>query len=158
MTSWLPSPSSLLKLPSLFMSRNAGDRRLPHILYHDERTQIFARRNFSQQITVKTLKNSLWVVFKTLTLCSYNFWQGARFESCSVAFLFSFCLSLFLFRFGFCFVYLFVFLLLFVKYIPSRAKIVYLWINNLNFYRYLQFYTNKTVATCSHKIYFVTFC
>ena len=48
------------------------------------------------------------------------------FESCSLPFLFSFCLSL-------------VLLLLFVKYIPSRAKIVYLWINNLNFYRFLQF-------------------
>ena len=63
----------------------------------------------------------------------------------------------FLFRFRFCFVCLFVLLLMFVKYIPSRAKIVYLWINNLNFYRFLQFsflfycnifYKNKTVATC----------
>ena len=120
--------------------------------------RIFARKNFSQQITVKTLKNSLSVVFKTLTLCSYNFWQGAGFESCSVAFLFSFCLSIF------CFLFVFVLLLMFLKYIPSRAKIVFLWINNLNFYRFLQFlflfycnifYKTKTVATCSHKLPFI---
>ena len=65
---------------------------------------------------------------------------------------------LFSFSFLFCFDCLFV-LLLFLKYIPSRAKIVYLRINNLNFYRFLRlkflfycniFYKPKTVATCSH--------
>ena len=65
---------------------------------------------------------------------------------------------LFCFSFLFCFDCLFV-LLLFLKYIPSRAKIVYLRINNLNFYRFLRlkflfycniFYNPKTVATCSH--------
>ena len=65
---------------------------------------------------------------------------------------------LFCFSFLFCFDCLFV-LLLFLKYIPSRAKIVYLRINNLNFYRFLRlkflfycniFYKPKTVATCSH--------
>ena len=63
---------------------------------------------------------------------------------------------LFCFSFLFCFDCLFV-LLLFLKYIPSRAKIVYLRINNLNFYRFLRlkflfycniFYKPKTVATC----------
>ena len=76
-------------------------------------------------------------------------------------FLLSFSFS---FPFRFCFVCFFVLLLLFLKYIPSKAKIVYLWINNLNFYRFLQFsflfYCNifpktKTVATCSHKLPFI---
>ena len=106
---------------------------------------------------VKTLKNILSVVFKILTLCSYNFWQGAGFESCSVAFSFFLLSFSFLFPFRFCFVCLFVLLLMFLKYIPSRAKIVFLLINNLNFHRFLQFsflfycnifYKNKTVATC----------
>ena len=91
-------------------------------------------------------------------MCSYNFCQGAVFESWSVPFLFSFCLSLF------CFVFVFVLLLLFVRYIPSRAQIVYLWINNLNFYHFLQFsflfycnifYKTKTVATCGHRLPFI---
>ena len=134
----------------------------PHIPYdHAREVKIFARKNFSQQITVKTLKNSLSVVIKTLTLGSYNFWQGAEFKSCSVAFLFSLCLSLLFFRF--CFVCLFVLLLIFFKYIPSRAKIVYLWINYLNFHSFLHsllfycniFYKTKTVATCSHKLPFI---
>ena len=64
--------------------------------------------------------------------------------SCRVRILLStlsfFLLSFsFLFRFRFCSVCLFVLLLMFFKYIPSKAKIVYLWINNLNFYRFLQF-------------------
>ena len=46
---------------------------------------------------------------------------------------------------------------------PSSAKIVYLWINNLN-YRFLQltflfycniFYKTKTVATCSYRLLFI---
>ena len=94
---------------SFYVTQRRRERVLPHIPYHHAReVKIFARKNFSQQITVKTLKNSLSVVFKTLTLCSYNFWQGAGFESCSVAFLFSFCLSLFCFVFVFVlFAYLF---------------------------------------------------
>ena len=77
-------------------------------------------------------------------------------------FVFSFCLFAFLFRF----VYLFDLLLIvfFYIYTPSRAKIVYLWINNLNFYRFLQFkflfycnifYKTKTKATCSHRLPFI---
>ena len=125
---------------SLYVTQRRRERVLPHIPYHHAReVKIFARKNFSQQITVKTLKNSLSVVFKTLTLCSYNF-----FTRCWVRILLStlsfFLLSFsFLFRFLFCFVCLFVLLLLFVRYIPCRAKIVYLWINNLNFYLFLQF-------------------
>ena len=147
---------------SFYVTQRRRERVLPHIPYHHAReVKIFARKNFSQQITVKTLKNSLSVVFETLTLCSYNFLQGAGFESCSVPFLFSFCLSLLFFRF--CFLCLFVLLLMFFKYIPSRAKIVYLWINNLNFHRFLHsflfycniFYNTKTVATCSHKLPFI---
>ena len=153
-----PPPLSL----SLYVTQRRRERVLPHIPYHHAReVKIFARKNFSQQITVKTLKNSLSVVIKTLTLGSYNFWQGAGFKSCSVAFLFSLCLSLLFFRF--CFVCLFVLLLMFFKYIPSRAKIVYLWINNLNFHSFLHsflfycniFYKTKTVATCSHKLPFI---
>ena len=150
---------------SLYVTQRRRERVLPYILYHHAReVKVFARKNFSQQIIVKTLKNSLSVVFKTLTLCSYNFWQGAGFESCSVAFLFSFCLSLFCFLFVFFFVCLFVLLLMFLKYIPSREKIEFLWINNLNFYRFLQFsflfccnifYKTKTVATCSHRLPFI---
>ena len=125
---------------SLYVTQRRRERVLPHIPnHHGREDRIFDKKNFSQQITVKTLKNSLSVVVNTLTLCSYYFWQGTGVESCSVPFLFSFCLSLFLFRFRFCFVCLFLLLLMFVKYIPSRAKIVYLWINNLNFYRFLQF-------------------
>ena len=150
-----PPPPSL----SLHVTQRRRERVLPHIPYHHAReVKIFARKVFSQQITVKTLKKSLSVVIKTLTLCSYNFWQGTGFESCSVPFIFSLCLSLLFFRF--CFVCLFVLLLLlFVKYIPSRTKIVYSWINNLNFNRFLQFsflfycnifYKTKTVATCTH--------
>ena len=76
--------------------------------------------------------------------------------------------SVFLFFFFFFFVFvlfrLFIFLLLFLKYIPSRAKIVYLRINNLNFYRFPQFtflfycnifYKPKTVVTCSHRLPFI---
>ena len=72
----------------------------------------------------------------------------------------------FLFPFRYFFVCLFVLLLMFLKYIPSRAKIVFLWINNLNFYRFLQFlflfycnilYKTKTVATCSHKLPFLLY-
>ena len=102
------SPSLPLSL-SLYVTQRRRERVLPHIPYHHAtEVKIFARKNFSHQITVKTLKNSLSVVFKTLTLCSYNFWQGAGFESCSVAFLFSFYLSLFCFVFVFVlFAYLF---------------------------------------------------
>ena len=133
---------------------------------HRREVRIFAGKNSSQQITVKTLKNSWSVVVNTFTLCSYNFWQGAGFESCSVPFLFFLLSFSFLFRFRFCFVCLFVLLLMFFKYIPSRAKIVYLWINNLNFYRFLQFsflfycdifYKTKTVATCSYKLRFIIY-
>ena len=94
---------------SLYVTQRRRERVPSHIPYHHGReVKIFAWKNFSQQITVKTLKNSLWVVFKTLTLCSYNLSQGAGFESCSVAFLFSFCLSLFCFVFVFVlFAYLF---------------------------------------------------
>ena len=133
---WPPAPLSL------YVTQRRRERVLPHTPYHHAReVKIFARKNFSQQITVKTLKNSLSVVFKTLTLCSYNFWQGAGFESCSVAFLFSFCLSLFCFVFVFVlFAYLFCFCCLLDIY-GSRAKILYLWINNLNYYRFLQFHS-----------------
>ena len=67
------------------------------------------------------------------------------------------------FSFLVCFDCLFL-LLLFLKYIPSRAKIVYLRINNLNFYRFPQFtflfycnifYKPKTVVTCSHRLPFI---
>ena len=59
---------------SLYVTQRRRERVLPHILYHHAtEVKIFARENFSQQITVKTLKNSLSVVVKTLTLCSYNF-------------------------------------------------------------------------------------
>ena len=149
---------SLFLSPSLYVTQRRRERVLPHIPYHHAReVKIFARKNFSQQVIVKTLKNILSVVFKILTLCSYNFWQGAGFESCSVAFSFFLLSFSFLFPFRFCFVCLFVLLLMFLKYIPSRAKIVFLLINNLNFHRFLQFsflfycnifYKNKTVATC----------
>ena len=59
---------------SLYVTQRRRERVLPHIPYHHAReVKIFVRKNFSQPITVKTLKNSLSVVFKTLTLCSYNF-------------------------------------------------------------------------------------
>ena len=126
------------------MSRNAGERGSSPtslIITQGKSKSSLARKKFSQQITVKTLKNSLSVVFKTLTLCLYNFCQGAGFESCSVAFLFSFCLSLFCFVFVFVlFAYLFCFCCLLDIY-GSRAKILYLWINNLNYYRFLQFHS-----------------
>ena len=77
-------------------------------------------------------------------------------------FLLSFS-SFFFFRF--CSVLIVYFLLLlFLKYIHSRAKIVYFRINNLNFYRFPQFtflfycnifYKPKTVVTCSHRLPFI---
>ena len=86
---------------SLSVTQRRRERVLSHIPYHHAReVRIFARKNFSQQITAKTLKNSLSVVVNTLTLCLYEFFP-AGFESCSVPFLFSFCLSLFRFLFVF---------------------------------------------------------
>ena len=85
-------------------------------------------------------------------------------ESSFISFLFpSVFLFFFFFSFLFCFDCLFL-LLLFLKYIHSRAKIVYLRINNLNFYRFPQFtflfycnilYKPKTVVTCSHRLPFI---
>ena len=85
------------------------------------------------------------------------------FESCSVPFRF-FLLSFRVFV-SFCLLIWFVVNCFFIYiYTPSRAKIVYLWINNLNFYRFLQFkflfycnifYKTKTKATCSHRLPFI---
>ena len=101
------SPSPL----SLYVTQRRRERVLSHIPYHHAReVRIFARKNFSQQITAKTLKNSLSVVVNTLTLCSYNFFLPGS-NPAQYPFFFP---SVFLFFVSFSFSFLFCLLICFV--------------------------------------------